>query len=406
MDPSTIAQLLSGIFTGGAGLAQLGQAGSSAAAGASAADPFASQRGSYQNMLSGLFSAVQGQQAGTNSNLGSVWNSLLGTNTNVGTSAYSQQGAQNTNALMYLSQLMAGQNTNTATGATTAMTNSASNLHSQINQLSSNYMDNPAIKAQYNLGLQAAQAGIQASGTSASGAQLKQLSDYGQQFASSAYQQQFTNLLNSNQQEYNQNLSNVQLNNSAAGQNLTQTLSGLTSAANVQSQALQGDLSLEGLNMQGQQESIANRLSALTSAGSLMGTNSSLLLNSTQGLLNSALTASGASTGSPSTAGAILSGQFANTQTALGNLGSGITALGSGLSSFSGGSGIGSLLNSLFSSGTSGGVSSFLSGLSGGDSVGDLATSLGSSTSGGLDALMAGGADTGASEGLSALFGI
>lgn len=418
MDPSNIAQLLSGIFAGSAGLSQLGQAGTNAAAGAAAADPFASQRAGYQGVISPFFTGTNQQigiGAGTMSNIVNALGQVVPNVNLSGNSTYAGQ----------LSSLMATygqQATGLAAGnsvqpISSAISGSAGNLQQQVNALSSNYMADPAIQAQYQLGLQSAERGIQASGYGASGQAMKELSDYGQQFASSAYQQQLSDILQTNQQAFGQNTAAAQLQAAFVGQNFNQALQGLSLGASTQGQASQLFQGLEGLNLNAQQSTIGNRLSELSTMGSLQGSANATTGQLQQGLLNSLLTLSGASTGSPSTAGAILSGQFANTNTALGNLGSGITGAVSGLDQLlgsatgaQGSSGIGNVLSNLFSdagsygSALGGGISQFIDQLGGG--VGDLATNLGSSTAGGFESLLAGGADSGISSGLSSLFGL
>ena len=411
MDPSTLAQLLSGVFSGAAGLSQLGQAGTNAAAGASAADPFASQRGQYAGLLSPFLTGANQQLYNGIYGTGNILTNLSNANTNVGANAYTNQAGSFINSLGGVINSIGNINAFTGVGANAAEANSANSLASQLSQLSSNYMSNPAIQAQYKLGLDSAQRGLQAQGYGASGQQLKALSDYGQQFASSAYQQQFQDILASNQQEFNQNMGVTQLNNAVTSQNFAQGLQQQQLIGNVFGQALSGATGLSGQVMQADQQSVANNLSRLTSEGSLQTALNSNVSSTYQGLLSTLSSLSGATTGSPSTAGAILSGQFANTNTALGNLGSGLVGLGSGLNSAFGGNGggLGDLLSNLFSgsgglSALGGGISTFLSGLGGG--IGSLGTSLGASTAGGFESLLAGGADSGVSSGLSALFGL
>lgn len=311
-----LGSLLSSIFTGAIGANQLfgsggGSVNGAAAAGAAAASPFGAQFSQYQPQLQSLFN-----QQGTDVN--------------------TQRAAIN----QFIPQIL-GMGVPSMDAATLG---SPAALGQQLSQLSSNYMDNPAIQAQYKLGLDTVGRGIAAQGLMGSGAQMKELSDYGQQFASNAYQQQFQNILSSNQQAYQQGLLNTQEQAALTGQRTSQIL---------------GAGQLE-MGLQGQ------------------------VLNSNQGMLQQLLAASGATTGSPATAGGILSGQFANSQQAASNLGSGLAGSLSRLLGQGGGlpnmpSGIGNFLNDLLGGGGNGlfgAGSNFLSGLLG-DSAG---TALGDAT--------------------------
>lgn len=318
-----LGALLSSIFTGAIGAGQLFGGGSgsvtgSAAAGAAAANPFGGQFGSYQPQLQQAITGQTGQIGAVGSNISPITQQLLGMGGNA---------------------------------AGTAMAGSPGSLTSQLNNLATNYMANPAIKAQYQLGLDTTTAGLAATGNLASGKQMVELEKYGQQFASNAYQQQFQDILAGNSQAFQQNATVQQLLAGALG-----------TAGGLQNQASQIGISGQG------------------------------------NLIQQLLAASGATTGSPATAGGILSGQFDRSQQAQANLGSGLSGLLSRLLGGGGASGGGipnvpglsNLLSSIFGGGADaaigslGGAGSFLgSDLGGlGSTAGDY---LGSSLSGTYD---------------------
>jgi hypothetical protein len=409
MDPSSLAQLLSGVFSGAAGISQLGQAGTNAAAGASAADPFASQRPQYQAALSGQVGQINGQQASGTGTINSLLQNLLSANTQVTGDPGALATAQNLTAAQN-GQIAGIGGLNSNAGTTTASENNAgANLTSQLSQLAGNYMSNPAIQAQYQLGLASATRGAAASGTAVSGGQLAQLEQYGQQFASGAYQQTFNDLVTGASTSNNMNLQATQEQAALSGQTFNQGLAQQQGMAGLLQQQEQNEMGFNQSAAANQQASAGNFINQIGTGLSAVNQSNATNLQSSQGVLNSLLTASGASTGSPGTAGSILSGQFANTNTALGNLGAGITGAGSAI-----GSSAGSLLSSLFGSGGSGISGSLASlfgsgsaqGALGGLTIDGLESSLGSSTEGGFESLLAGGSDSGVSDGLSALLGL
>jgi hypothetical protein len=219
-------------------------------------------------------------------------------------------------------------------------------------------MSNPAIQAQYQLGLNTVQAGLASQGLSNSGAAQTQLEQYGQQFASGAYNQQLQNLINTSNAAYTQNTGATQLGAALQGQTFSQGLEQLGSQGNILSMlgALTGQ--------QGSLQSAGGQLSlaGLQGTGSLYNSSAQLGLTGMQGLLNSLLVGSGATTSSPATAGIIASNQFGNTQQAAQNAASGVGGAISGLSNLV--SGIGNLFgtssgafdslgNSVFSTGSS-----------------------------------------------------
>lgn len=411
MDPSTLAQLLSGVFSGAAGISQLGQSGTNAAAGAAAASPFQSQYGLYQPQVQAQLSgtaqqAVAGSNAATN-----VANKLTNANTTVTGNA----GALGTVGALTSAENQGiwdiqGANPNVS-GPGAAQLGSPASLTSQLNALSTNYMSNPAIQAQYQLGLDSVNRGAAASGTSVSGGAMAELEKYGQQYASGAYQQTFNDILSGNSQAFTQGATNTSQTQAAQqgtfNNNVTQ---GQGVIAGLQTQ-VQNEFGLNQAAVTNQQSSITNQIQAAATEGGIYNTAAGTLNNANQGMLSSLGQLSGATTGSPAQAGAILSGQFANTNTALGNLGAGITSAGSAL-----GSSAGSLLNSIFgsTSNASSSISNALSSLFGAggagalsaDTIAGLSSSLGSSVSGGFESLLAGGTDSGISSGLSALMGL
>jgi len=409
MDPSSLAQLLSGIFSGAAGISQLGSAGTNAAAGAAAASPFGGQYANYQPMVSGQL-ANTGAEATAGSQLTTgAGNALMGANTAVTGDPGALSTAQNlTSALNGQISGIAGLNTNA--GSTTASENNAgSNLTSQLSALAGNYMSNPAIQAQYQLGLNSATRSAASSGTAVSGAALTQLEQYGQQYASGAYQQTFNDLVTGSTTANNENLQATQEQAALQGQTFNQGLAQNQGEASLLQQQEQNEMGFNSAAVTNQQDTASNLMSQISGAGSLYNASTGNINNANQGLLSSLGQLSGATTGSPGAAGQILSGQFANTNTALGNIGAGITGAGSAL-----GSSAGSLLSSLFG-GNSSGISDSLSSLFGSGSaqgalsgltVDGLDSSLGSSASGGFESLLSGGTDSGVSDGLSALLGL
>lgn len=351
-----LGALLSSIFTGGIGLSQLGggsgSVSGSAAAGAAAADPFASQRGQYQGQLASLFGQMPGVISGAGNANQNIINQLMGLSGNGTTSTL-------TSMFQNPQQLLGGIVGSQVPGMNAGALGSPAALQSQLSQLSSNYMDNPAIKAQYNLGLDTVQRGLQAGGYGASGEQMKELSDYGQNFASQAYQQQFQNILSSNQQAYGQNLSNTQMEAALAGQQFGQNVTAQGLLNSMQQQRFG-----EGLNLNSQLAGIFGQ------AGSLQNASSGQQISGYGNLLQQLLTGSGATTGSPATAGGILSGQFANNQQALANLGSGLAGALGGQNA-SGGNNLMSLARQLGNMFNGGGGGLFSSALGSG-ALGDL----------------------------------
>lgn len=411
MDPSTLAQLLSGVFSGAAGISQLGQSGTNAAAGAAAASPFQSQYAQYQPQVQQQLGTTAQQAVAGSNQATDVANRLTNANTTVTGNA----GALGTVANLTGAQNegiwdIQGANPN-VTGPGAAQLGSAASLESQLNALSTNYMSNPAIQAQYQLGLQSVNRGAAASGTSVSGGAMAELEKYGQQYASGAYQQTFNDILAGNSQAFTQGATNTSQTQAAQqgtfNNNVTQ---GQGVIAGLQTQ-VQNEFGLNQAAVTNQQSSITNQIQAAATEGGIYNTAAGTLNNANQGMLSSLGQLSGATTGSPAQAGAILSGQFANTNTALGNVGAGITSAGTGisslLSSLFGKSGSSLLSGTTFdTSGITGNLSNIFSGLGGSSQIGDLFSQLGASTTGGFSSLVAGGADTGISSGLSALMGL
>jgi hypothetical protein len=374
MDESTsLGALLSGIFSGAYGLNQLFGSGSSsasgaAAAGAAAASPFQSQFGNYQPQIQGQLNVQEGTAGNYEAALNSIIAQLQGINPTVNAGNGNAQAVQGVTSAMnpFISNI-ANLNPNVS-GPGAAQLGSPQALASQLNALSTNYMSNPAIQAQYQLGLSAVNTGQAASGTLGSGAQDVALEQYGQQYASNAYQQQYSDILGANQQAFGQLSTNTSQTQAAQEGTFGQ---GLSRAQGViggfQTQA-GNELNLAQFLSGEQQQGISNQAGLLGSAGSLTNAGASTNANTNQGILNSLLTASGATVGSPATAGSILSGQFANSQAGAGNIAGGIGGIGSGLTG---------LLQSLLGGG--GGGASGLAGLLGGLGTAASGTDLGSS---------------------------
>lgn len=286
--------LLAQIVGGGSALNDLFGTGPNSLTGmtqtaASAADPFAAQRPAYQTALSSGTGAAQ----------------TIATNTASGAAGW---GAGNLAAL-------AGENTQSAS------LNAATGLSPQLQALSS---PTAAQSFAYNQGLDAMSRSAAKGGYSASGQQMLEAQNFGQQSAAQFQQQDFNNALAAQQQGYTQALGTAQNNQAAQAQQFAQT-QGLFNSGLAQSQ------------LAGNQQSVINQ---------------------------QLLTSSGASTGSPSTAGSILGGQYGNQQTALlqllqsiqGGSGTSLGTIGSGLSS-----GLSGLVN---------GISNWFNGNSGGSSLG------------------------------------
>jgi hypothetical protein len=370
MDPNTsLGQLLSGIFSGGYGLNQLFGGGSSSAAGsaaAGAASPFQSQFAQYQGSISPQISAIQGAQGQAGQYLVGQANALdaVGAQANTGVSGL----VGNINGIV---SGTGGLNTN-AGSVSGSISGSGNSLAQQLSALSSNYMANPAIQSELQTGLGAVNASQAAQGMVGSGAQQLALQNYGQNFAAQEYNQQFNNLINGSNASFNQNVGATQLGAALQGQTFNQ---GLSQMQSLLSETLgQGNLELGGAQAQ---------LGALGTAGGLLGNNAQLQLNSGQGLLNSLMGLSGATTGSPATAGSILSGQFANSQAGAGNIAGGLGGIGGALSSLFGGSGsgLGGDLASLLGGLGSSGIGSIFSGGGAADTVfGNSVTDLGGLT--------------------------
>lgn len=380
---TSLASLLSGIFSGGYGLNQLFGSGSStaagsAAAGAAAASPFQSQYGLYQPWVGNALTRNETTQTQLSDILQGAGASTQGTQNNL------------TGLAGYLNMNLG--NITGDSGTLSQMLGSGANLQTQLSNLSSNYMNNPAIQAQYQIGLDSVNRGLQASGYGGSGAQQVELEKYGQQFASQAYNQEFQNLISGSNATFSQNQAANQTATGLQQQQYTNTLNSILSQGQLYNQA--GQLGLAGLQTQ------------LGGFGTLF--------SGQQGELNSLGLFSGAQSSSPATAGSILSGQFGNSQTAAGNLGAGLSGILSGVNGLTGGgfgNSVGDLLNNLLGGGGSygsllnGGISQFIDQFGGG--IGSLGSSLGVGVSGGgLEGLIAGGADTAGSEGLSALLGL
>lgn len=300
---------LSSLFTGAIGAGQVfggggGSVSGSAAAGAAAANPFGAQYAGYQPQLQQAITGQTGQIGAVGSNIQPIISQLTGLG---GTAAGQAMGA------------------------------SPGSLTSQLNALATNYMDNPAIQAQYRQGLSAVNAGAAATGILGSGKQLVELEQYGQDYAAKSYQQQFQDILAGNQQSFKQNATIQQLLAGALG-----TAGGLTNQA--------GQIGIAG---QGN-------------------------------LIQQLLAASGATTGSPQMAGGILSGQFQNSQQAQANLASGLSGALSRLLGGGGGGipnipGVSNLISDLLGSGSftnAGGIAAIGSlldsGASGAGVIGDL----------------------------------
>ena len=347
MNPNdSLASLLSGIFSGGVGLAQLfGHGGSSAsgsaAAGAAAASPFQSQFSQYQGQVPGAL------------NLSSIIaNSLMGgaSNASSGLQGLASSG------IPWIINNVSGLNTSVP-GVPSSVSNAPANLAASVNNLTSNIMSTPGVQFQYQQGLDSLNKSLAASGQLGSGAQMIAAEQYGQNFASTAYQQQLSDLLATQGQEFQQGVTGTQLGASLAGQEFQQGISKNSLLGNLA--GMQGNIMSQAAGLP---------LQYLSAAG-----------NINQGLLNSLGLFSGASTGSPATAGSILSGQFANSQTALGNVAGGVGgALQGLLGSSSGGAGgllssAGSWLSSLFGGGDTSSLVGSLGGLGG--SFGSASTS-------------------------------
>lgn len=286
--------LLSQLVGGGNALGDLFGTGPNSLSGmtqtaATASDPFATQRPAYQTALSTGTGAAQ----------------TIATNTASGKSGW---GAGQLAAL-------AGENTQSA------YLNANTGLSPQLQALSS---PTAAQSFAYNQGLDAMARSAAKGGYSASGQQMLEAQQFGQQSASQFQQQDWNNAMAAQQQQYGQALGTAQNNQSAQAQQFAQT-QGLFNSGLAQSQ------------LAGNQQSAINQ---------------------------QLLTSSGASTGSPAAAGQVLAGKYGNQQTALLQL----------LQSIQGGSGtsLGTLGNGL-SSGLSGlvnGISNWFNGNSGNSFLG------------------------------------
>jgi len=323
MDESQLASLISGLVTAGTGISQLSS--NTTANAASLASPFASQYAGYQSYVPGQLTEEQNTIGNSTNSLAGITGALTNVNANV----------TGNPQLMQLMTQLAG----SSSSVPSSVSGSASNLQSQLSALSGNFMSNPAIQAELQTGLGAVNAGAAASGTVGSGSQLLALQNYGQNFAASQYATQYNDILNANQQEYAQNTGATTLGAGLEAQQFSQASTTNNAAVNEQ------------------QSSIADIIQQLTSAGGIQENSGSLQLNSEQGLLNTLSQLSGATTGSPATAGTIASQQFGNSQQAAANVGSGLTGILSGLS---GTSSVSSLLGSLLSSSGSGSLSTLL----------------------------------------------
>lgn len=372
-DAGSLASILSGLFTGGLGISQL--MGGNATQSAAMASPFQSQYASYQPQVQGAIGNIQQQQAGSNNNLSNIIGSLesiSGGNPTI-SGAIGAIGGLNTNA----------------GSVPTSVSSAGGNLASSISNLSSNYLNDPVIQSELQTGMSTVNRGLAAEGLSGSGAQQVELQQYGEQFAQGQYQTQLQDLISGSQAAFGENVGATQLGAQLQGQTFSQGLQ--------QQQGIGGLASTLSQLQTGQ----------LTSAGSLATQAGSMFLNSDQGLLNSLEALSGATTGSPSTAGIINSEQFGQTQQGVANLGSGATGLLSGLSSLFGGSGgtggLGSILSGLGTSDTNGLLGSLFGGGSVSNIFGNSTTDLGTlggnvlgdagATLGGVDAGTSVGSD-------------
>lgn len=293
-----ISASLLGTLAGGAALNSLfgngvGSINASTAAGQAAADPFGPQRGQYTG---GLAAGIGNQQAIANytSSGGNQW----GANTMIGLAG----------------QNMTSQGLNAATGHNVQ----DPNIARLTNQ-------NTAQQFEYQTGLDALMRGQAQSGTMASGAQMLQLQDYGQQSASRFLQQDFSNAVASqtssnatNQLNYNQQLGTAQNNQTAQLEQFGENQNIFSAGQATNAQAF------------GQQNTTNSLLALL----------------------------SGATTGSPAEAGQIAAGKYGNQQTTIASLlksmsGGGSSGLGGGVGTLINGlqSGIKNL-GSLFGSGT------------------------------------------------------
>lgn len=374
MDPNSLGAALAGLFSGGVGLSQLfgsglGSVSGSAQTGAAAANPFGALFSQYQPQLQTAINQQGTNQGTATSSIDSLIQQLLGSSSNA--TAQSLQGIFRNPAQM-----------------SAAQAGSPTSLNSQLNNLVSNFMNDPVIQAEYQTGLQSVNRGLAASGNLGSGAQQVELEKFGQQFAAEAYQQQFQDIINQSNSVYQQNAGNL-------AQNL-----GIQAQQFGQGSSLQQQL-----------------MTALSGAGSLQSNLNSNLLSSQQSLIQDLLQASGANSSNPTAAGQILAGAFNKNQQALANVGGGLSGLlsgllgggGSGGTSF--GNNIGNLLNNLFSTSAWSSASGLLGGadltnLLGLSGTGDFGSALGISGlfgTGGADAFSA-GSQIGSYAGLGGLF--
>jgi len=320
-NPQSLGQTMTGILSGGLSTA-LGISGLAGGnlnqlqAGAAAANPWGSQAPGYYGALSsllggGLQNQISGEQGQNQGYLGML-------------------NSQNARALNSANLGQLGQLGNISTpGATSAMQGLVTNpqsasLPSSIqNILAQNpYAMNAGQQFQFQQGENALNATMAAQGFSGSAHQMLALQDYGQQAANTAMGTNIQAALGAEQAQQG-----------AFGQQV----GALGSLSNILSQQQQNSFGNQlGVQQFGaglQQQAYGNQAGILNSMMQMNSTQSQLM----EGLLPSLLTATQATTSSPSTAGGILANLGVANQGSAGNIGAGIGGLANGIGSLANG---------------------------------------------------------------------
>lgn len=349
---NSLGQGLGDILSGGlsAALGLQGLAGGNLnqlQAGAAAANPFGQYASGFvpqlQGLLGGAATGIQQQAAGNKQQEMNMLNQLRGSsnidtgagtlNWTVGTPMQSGQLANLLNNPTQLIQSLQGGGVQTPAGITALANQDPSKMTA-------------GQQFQYNQGLDAMNRSMAATGQFGSGNQLAAATQYGQQFASQAYQQNVANMLGA-QQSINQTSGTNQglqsLVNQMGQNQFGNTLSLAQLLSGQQQNTINNSLGVQQLLSQQRQNSQTNLQNLLTS---MVGIDNNQI-NANMGLLGPLLTATQASNSSPATAGGILANLGVANQGSAGNVASGIGGLANGIGglisglNFGGGGGFG-----------------------------------------------------------------
>lgn len=313
-------------------------------AGAAAANPFGQYASGFVPMLQQLLGSGSGSMANMAELQAMSEQSFLQAlepSAHIGTDIGALTGAANISTPTQTGQLAAL--TNNPTQLISALQGGGIQTPAGITTLAN---QNPAAltagqQFQYGQGLDALNRSLAQTGQVGSGNQYAAATQYGQNFASQAYQQNVQNALAAQQSigqtaGVNQGLQGLV---NQMGQNQFANVGSLAQLLGNQQQQTFGNIlgsqQLQSQQQQNTQTNLSNLLSQL------VGINSTGL-NFQMGLLGPLLTATQASSSSPATAGGILSNLGVAQQNSAGNIASGLSGIGSGIGQLLGGINFGS----------------------------------------------------------------